>query len=72
MLFPSLHYAITLSQQDYLSYLRIVTREYPLYTTLDKDTLAILITSLLLYHRVVVVPEGKTFEDVSAPIRASL
>jgi len=72
MLFPSLHYAISLSQQEYMGYLRIVMGAYPLYATLDTITLGTLVTALLIYHRIIVVPEGKTFDDVATEIRASL
>ena len=70
--FPSLHYAIQLSEADYIAYVRTLSSHYPLYATLDKDTLVSLISSLLLYHQLVVVPEGKTFDDIIAQVRSAL
>lgn len=70
--FPSLHYAIMLSQESYMGYVHTLYTHYPFYQKLDKDTLATLVASLLLYHHIVVVPEGKTFDDVLSSIRSAV
>ncbi|MBP6910265.1 hypothetical protein KBC03_01565 [Patescibacteria group bacterium] len=70
--FDTLRYEISLNGESYLGYVQLLYRIYPFYSQLDKDTLSSLIASLLLYHGLAVIEEGKTFEDFVRQIRPAL
>lgn len=65
-------YEIDLAPESYLQYITHLYRQYPLFESLDKDTLSQLLGGLLLYHRVVALEEGKTLTEYAATIRSML
>lgn len=70
--FPTIHYHISLAEESYVGYIKMLYREYPLYEQLDKDTLSSLITALLSYHGVVATDENTTIQDIVNRIRVSI
>lgn len=70
--FPSLNYEIQLARESYIGYIKMLYRMYPLYESLDKDTLSSLAVSLLLYHNVIALWEGQTHAAIAQTLRHAL
>lgn len=70
--FEGVNYEISLSGESYIAYIQSLYRVYPFYHQIDKDTLSSLLASLLLYHGLAVIEEGKTFEEFVQRIRPAL